>query len=271
MGGFAREHCHTTNSRKEGLTVDGQLVGVALRNNRFIIRITAFEQAANQHIIAKHIRGIGLVELDADWFVGETSKDVLQLVDGFFRHDERGHHIRLDIHPSVTHQLVGIGGNEGQIILSHLHKHARHNRTNLIHTGSENGLLEATCQHIGRNLPHRGIRHHGQLRELIALVASQFVTAFTCNQFNGQCVVIHIDGNRHIGEVLHDFEQEARRNRHLARAFHHIRNHAHRHCHVKVGGRDFQFVFGQLKQEVVQNREGVFRTDDTAQRLEILQ
>ena len=140
----------------------------------------------------------------------------------------------------------------------------------LIHTRGEDGLLETFGEHVGRNLPHRSISHGGQLRELVALVTREFIAAFAGDQFDCQSVVVDRNRNRHIREVLHDFQQQTGWNRHFTRTINHVRSDAHRHGHIQVGGCDFQLVLVQMEQEVVQDGQSVLGADDTAKGLQAL-
>ena len=44
MSGFAGEHGHTADGGEEGLTVDGQMVGVLLRDDGIIVGIATFDE-----------------------------------------------------------------------------------------------------------------------------------------------------------------------------------------------------------------------------------
>ena len=150
-----------------------------------------------------------------------------------------------------------IGGDEGQEAVSHFHQHTGHDGTNLVHARGEDGLLKALSQYICGNLPYRSIGHGRQLRELITLMPRQFIAAFTGNQFDGKCVVIDRNRNRHIREVLHDFQEQTGGNGHFASALHHVRNKTDRHGHIEVRGGDLQLVLIQMEEEVIQDGQGV--------------
>ena len=136
-------------------------------------------------------------------------------------------------------------------IVCHFHEYTCHNWTDFIIACCEDSLFKTASENIGWNFPFSSIFQNWNLWEFIALVTCHFITALTCCDFDSQCCFINIECYRNIREVFQNVNKQTSRNCNFTSTFNQVRLNYHYHCCFQIGCSDFQFIFRNIKQEIV--------------------
>ena len=188
----------------------------------------------------------------------------LEQVGRLLGQDERGVDVGLALR-FILYQLVGVGSDEGERRGAEVDEDAVHDGTQLVVGRGENRLVDAVDQHVdvelellllGAERRNGGIAHGAGAgnRQGAALPVD----------FDFPALVVHVDGQRQLGELLQRVEHQFARGGDGALALDAVDRDGADERGFEVRGGDFQFVAVELHEEVVENRQRILVADDLA-------
>ena len=268
LAAFAGEGQHALQRSDERAAVDGELVRVALRNHRVVVRIAAFDEAAGQHALGETDFSRAVVELDDD-FLLLLAQHVFQQRGRLFRQDECGGCLALDVEILVSHEFVAVAGNHGQTVGSQVEVDAVHHRAKFVLSRGEERARQVVVEHRRVDADDRGVV--GNLlrtRIFVAVLRREVVQTVLIDDFNRQILGVHLERERLFGQFLHRVEQCAVGHSEVALAVNFVELQRRAHHVFAVARRDGELLVIHFEQETVENRQGVLAVDDPCQCLE---
>ena len=129
VAGVAGERLNTTQCCQQAQTIDGELIGVALRNDRVVVRIAALNESTGDFTIGIVDECVTLVKAD-DNILTVLAQQRLQQRSRLLRQNERCGLIAMNVQNLVANQLMTIRSHDSQALRSEV-------KIDTIHDGAQ--------------------------------------------------------------------------------------------------------------------------------------
>ena len=258
---------------EERIAVDCKAVGVVLGDGGIVVGVAAFDEAADDVEVLEGEESIRVVVFHAYLqflFVG--GDDVLHHHDGFAGKDERDGVVALDVVAAIAHQLVGVGGHEGDVFGVDFAQDTAHLLAHLVVGGGEGGLADGVGQQAAGQGDAGGVVRLGHGGEGFGVFTRQTVASFAGGDADTIVGVVDAEGQRHVVEAFQDINQQFRGDCDVGQAVDGTGFHLHFRDQggLQVGGTDGEKTFVQVKVEAIDDGYGVIIGQHTAKRLNLL-
>ena len=207
VAGVVGKRLHVAQSTQQRQAVNGQHIGVVLRNHRVVVGITALNETAGDASLVKADFSIALIKADDD-VTTFLLEHVAQQRCRLLRKDKRCRLFALDVEHFVAYKLVTVTSNDGEALRRQVEIDTIHDGAQLILSRCKQG----TSQIVGQCIA--GQRNHGSiLADLLSL--GKLVGTFDRHREHTVLIadlgnvsfLIDVEGDRLLGETLNAFQK----------------------------------------------------------------